>query len=302
MKQFLVYDKEGALIDQVDLKDSCSFISGRVWKGNKGFYKGIGCPYSGHNLDPFKSLSSTQKLIRSSDVFYMGDFVSDSKFEGKTGVFQIKYQPQFEDFVGSCGVKELSILEHSEYFEKSSVEVLKSVCYDKENSQYFFILNYKCNRVSFLERGSNKKLYELLEYMISNHWNFIWDKNSITDVSYNGLVTDVADIFGSKELKHKIGTVYSILYSLCNANKKRYVNFLKLCGMSHGHQMDFVLNSIRLLNKFNIDTQEVMKYNETDTYVNIVKNYLIEGKNCGDCSFVGLGEEIRQTYRRTVLI
>jgi hypothetical protein len=298
---FKIYDHNGTLSDEVNVNDTCSFVSGRVWKGAKGFYKGIGCPYQGHYLEPNTTLSSTQRMLLRSDVFYMGDYVSDSRFAGKIGVFQQKYQPQFEDFIGSCGVKELAIIEHSQEFQKSSVDILKSVYYDKYNSQYYFILNYKCNRVSFNQRGSNKKLYDLLQYMIAEDWNFIWDKNSIADVSYNGLVTDVADIFRSKELKHKIGTVYSILYSFAHADGKKFGNFIKLCGLSHNHQMDFVLNSLKLLNNFGVDIQEVIDYNETQIYINTVKNYLIEGKNCGDCSFIGLGDQIRETYRQTVL-
>ena len=137
--------------------------------------------------------------------------------------------------------------------------------------------------------------------MISENWNFIWDKNSISDVSYNGLVTDVADIFKSSELKHKLGTVYSILYSLHHNHRSKFTDFIKLAGLRHTHHMDFVLNSIKIINKFGCNTDILNIGNDKDVYVNTVKHYLIEGKNCGDCSFVGLGDQIRETYRKNTL-
>lgn len=293
--QFNVYSAAGDIVDCVVLNDAVTFIGGRVSKGSKHYYKGVGLPYKTHYIDTSK-FDNQYILVKDPDVFYLGLEVSKQQFANKFGVFQEKYQPQFSDFIGTCGVKELDIIGNSVEFEKSSVDVIKSHHYDKTNNQYYFELNYKCNRVKYLQQGVSKNLYQLIEYMVKNNWNFIWDKNTIADISYNGLVTDVGDIFQSSSLTNKVGTVYSILYSLGKANKTKYMYFLKYAGLQHTTDMDYVLNTVELLRKNDVDVSELIRYNTKDTYINVVLNYLVVGRNCGHCSFVGLGDQIRDTY------
>ena len=123
-----------------------------------------------------------------------------------------------------------------------------------------------------------------------------WDKNSITDVSYNGLVTDVGDVFRSSELRSKVGTIYSILYSLYYENKKKFNHFMSYSKLKHNDGMDFIFNTIKLLERYGIDTSTLKRDTRENTYINTVLNYLVIGKNCGHCSYVGLGEEISKQY------
>jgi hypothetical protein len=297
MKNINVYDNKGEFNYTIEVNDDINFIEGRVSKGNKGYYKGLGCPYKGHYLAPNEIPNERQTIIKKSDIFYMGDLVFDVRYQNIFGIIEQKYQPQFSDYIGSCGVKELSIIENSLEFIKSSVEVIKS--FKHGSDQYYFLLNYRCDRKSYLQNGNHTQLYSLLEYMITNHWNFIWDKNSITDVSYNGLVTDVADIFYSEDIKHKIGTIYSILYSL-SINKKKFNKFLKYCDLFHENRMSYIINTIKLLKQFGYTLPISTEIVTLDTYHDIVKNYLIEGKNCGDCSYVEMGNNIRNEYRKMI--
>lgn len=291
-----VYDKEGRVVYQIAIDDVIEHVDGRVSKGNKGYYKGVGIRYYGHFLEPNGYPNHYQKIIRKSDVFYMGDKVFDNRYSGLTGIFQEKYQPQFQDFIGTCGVKELSIIENSLEFERSSVEVLKSTRHDVINNQYYFLLDYKCKRKSYLRCGTHSKLSELLEYMIDKDWNFIWDKNSITDVSYDGMVTDVADLFVSKQFTHKLGTIYSVLISL-SANKKKFNKFLSYYGLFHKDHSSYLYNSLCILKKLGVEIPVSLTEFNLDMYHEVVGKYLIKGKNCGDCSLPELGDKIREQYR-----
>ena len=293
-----VYDTNGEEVNRFEINDTIRHVNGRVCKGEKVYYKGVGAPYHGQFLPPNPGdVSKDYEFVEQTDVFYVGPYVKKYCFKGKTGIFQEKYQPQFTDFIGSCGVKELSIIENSMEFDKSSVEILKSINYDKENSQYYFILNYKCDRINYFDRDNPVALYELIEYMIKNDWNFVWDKSCVEDISYNGLVTDVADIFKSKSLSNKLGTVYSVLYSLGKTNKEVYDRFNKKHNLVHTNQMSYTLNSIKILNRFGVDTRELqVSKNDISNFKHTVMNYLIIGRNCGDCCYLDLGEKIREQY------
>ena len=294
-----IYDKDGIEVNNIIVDDVLEPVNGRVSKGKKNYYKGLGVDYRCHVLPPLRPESNIHgyDILQNPNVFYMGPLVSKHCFQNKYGIFQEKYQPQFTDFIGSCGVKELSLIENSEEFAKSSVDVIKSVNYDKENGQYYFVLNYRCGRVKYLEKGDPKALYELLEYMIKEDWNFIWDKTSIEDISYNGLVSDVADIFKSSSLMNKMGTIYSVLYSLGNISLTKYVEFNRIHNLDHKNQMSYTLNAAKLLTRFNVDTRPLyVSKDEKKNFENMVLHYIINGRNCGDCCYIELGDKIREQY------
>jgi hypothetical protein len=293
-----VYGTNGEEVNRFEINDNISHVNGRVCKGDKLYYKGIGAPYHGQFLPPNPGdVSKDYEFVEQTDVFYIGPYVKKYCFKGKTGIFQEKYQPQFTDYIGSCGVKELSIIENSMDFAKSSVEVIKSVNYDKENGQYYFALNYKCNRQKYEEEGSPKLLYELLEYMIKEDWNFIWDKNSIEDISYNGLVSDVGDVFKSKSISSKLGTIYSVIYSLDKTYPDKYKEFNTFHNTKQQLILPYVKLSIELLERFGVDTSEFNISNDPIKNIkNVVMNYLIIGRNCGDCCYIELGDKIREQY------
>lgn len=292
-----IYNSYGEQVNVLEIDDNLQHVNGRVSKGKKHYYKGAGAPYHGQFLsnDPHLNIYG-YNILSFSDVFYMGPYVSKRCFENKTGIFQEKYQPQFTDFIGSCGVKELSIIENSEEFELSSVDVIKAENYDKENQQYYFVLDYTCERKKYLDNGNPKDLLLLLEYMIKNDWNFIWDKTSIEDISYNGFVSDVGDIFKSGSLGNKLGTVYSVLYSLGKLRPDKYQDFLRESKLQHNNDMSYVYNAVVLLHNFGVDVSELTDKTPVENYKNAVLKYLVTGRNCGDCCYIELGDKIREQY------
>ena len=121
-----VYNKDGDIVNSIDLKDTINYVDGRVSKGEKCYYKGLGVPYIQHHIQP-EDMSDEYDLIGVSDVFYIGNVVSKKVFAGKTGIFQEKYQTHFTDWIGACGVKELNIFENlydEGGFEMSAINVL----------------------------------------------------------------------------------------------------------------------------------------------------------------------------------
>jgi hypothetical protein len=297
-----IWDKDGIKVDSITINDDLLPVNGRVSKGKNSYYKGVGVVYTGHNLFPLSPQTNLYgySILQPSTVFYMGPRASKSCFEGKVGIFQEPYQPQFNDWIGSCGVKELSLIENSEDFELSSVEFLNVVNYDRNNQQYYFEVDYKCGRRKYLDDGDPLKLRELLDYMIRDNWNFIWDKTSITDISFDGRVSDTADLFQSKiTLSHKLGTVYSVLYSLGKLDHSKYLEFLKVNNMSHENDMDYVYNSIDILKQNGVDVTELFVFGDKyENYKNVILNHLVVGKNCGDCCYIEVGEKIRDAYIR----
>ena len=294
-------------MDSFFIDDSLSYVDGRVSRGDKYYYKGVGVPYDSH----FVKTYDEQYIHKYQDpVFYLGHCVKKKCFEGKTGVFQERYQPHFTDWIGACGDKELQIVENlwELRFDRSAIEVHGFE--EITDGQYYLVCDYPKGRSVYLDDPSPSNLFTLIAYMVDGHWNFPWDKDTITDIHPAGLVTDVADVFMSSELRHKIGSVYSVLYSLGQSDEIAYVEFCEKFWLPHGKQIHYVTNALNLLMRFGVDISECMRDNIGDTYRNTVQNYLVQGKNCGFCG-VGsckgrddpnetTGEEIRQEYIRRV--
>lgn len=292
-----IYDEIGNKCDEIEINDDLTYVNGRVYKGKQHYYKGIGLSYDFH-FSLLKNKLDIPKyiILEKSDIFYLGYKVRKKSFTNKIGIFQEQYQPHFSDFIGSCGVKELSIIEN-ETFPYSSMKLIKSVCIDKKNKQYYFIVDYSCKRKKFSDQSNLIKLKELLDYMISENWNFIWDKNSIEDITENCLISDIGDIFQSSNLSHKLGSVYSLLYSLCKKDLITYLKFIYLYDLDHKSSIDIVFNAIEILKKNNVNTDIFfLDTTKIESYKNIVINHLITGKNCGDCDILGFGDIVRTEY------
>jgi len=294
-----IYDECGKIHDKINIKDDIEYVNGRVYKGKKHYYKGIGIDYSGHYLLDY---DENYRFIESTDIFYLGDLVSKKCFEKKHGIFKEKYQPHLSDYIGTCGAKELSLIENTLEFEKSSVEIINCVKIDSLDNQYYFELIYHCNRKQFNNNSDIFLLWDLLEYMIENNWNFPWDKCSITDITYDSRVSDVADIFSSSRLEDKFGTIYSVLYSLCHYNYEKYEDFLKVKNLNHKHHSDFIFNTAKILEIFNINIDSLLKHkNKQQNYIYNVYNILFEGKNCADCVLPDYGNFVRQQYKKNLI-
>lgn len=298
-----IYNSQGVQISELQIDDEIQYLNGRVQKGNKGYYKGIGIPYRCHAMVEYNDLE--YEVLEKTDIFYLGYTVIKNCFRGKTGIFQERFQPFFPDFIGSCSVKEGTIVLNSTIFGRSSVEVLDYVLYDETNAQSYYILDYKCGRQSYLSNNGNPhKLRALLDYMIQSDWNFLWDKTAINDVSSEGLVSDMADLFISNDLSHKIGTVYCILYSLMKLNPNKYTEFLKVNNLRHSDPRSLIFNTVEILHLNDVNVKELFAYNTLDKiYKNIILNYLVVGKNCAYCAcdlYKHNGEKIKEQYVKMI--
>ena len=297
-----IYSVNGDIVNELIIKEKVNYISGRVSKGKQHYYKGVGMPYSHHYKRDISNISSNEyNFLGHTNIFYLGYGIENKSWKNKFGIFQERYQPFFPDYIGGCGIKERAITPNSTAFKKSSVDILDVILYDKENQQYYFKMDYRCNRKNYIkDNGSPEKLCELIEYMIDNDWNFLWDKNSINDITPEGLVSDVADLFISDELEHQFGSVYSVFYSLHKSCQKSYEEFLKYMGLKHTDKKSFVFNTIKILDDNGIDTKLLTIHdNDNANYIHSIMYYLLNGKNCAYCScdmFLAEGELVKRDY------
>jgi hypothetical protein len=308
MTDIPIYNNKGIQINSVFIPEDIEYVNGRVCKGKDFYYKGVGVPYKVHLL-PSDLMTDEYELVDVSDIFYLGNIVSKKCYQHKFGIFQERHQNHFTDWIGACGIKELNILENlydENGFELSAIEVLGYETIDEENQQYYLKVNYPGGRLNYLDNPDPKKLRSLIDYMITNNWNFPWDKNSISDISSDSLVTDVADIFHSKDIQNKIGSVYSVLHSLAKKDFNEYLKFCKVNNLQHLDDTWFVFNTLYLLTFSGENVVHLFDSSPQETYKNIVSNYLVTGKNCGFCGIGSCkgrkdanqtyGEEIRDTY------
>lgn len=295
-----IFNSNGNIVSEIEINDNLEFVNGRVYKGKDHYYKGVGISYKSHHLHTDK-ISSEYYVHRDSNVFYLGMLVTKYVFENKTGIFQERHQPFFPDFIGTCSGKEGTIVLNSETFKLSSVQVHDVVQYDKENDQAYYIVDYKCKRKRYLEdNGDPQKMFQLLKHMIENDWNFLWDKNSVGDITPSGEVSDVADLFVSDTIEHKFGTIYSLLYSMGKASLEKYKEFITFCGLVHLNEKYYVFNAIQLLERFGVNTSIITPFNsDISNYQHAVLNFLITGKNCAYCScdlYKSNGDAVRDEY------
>jgi hypothetical protein len=294
-----IYDVFGNTERHVQLPEEVTFVNGRVSKGKAVWYKGVGVPYKGHHMNPPPPKDGPYTFKASSGVFYLGDMFSYKPWEGKFGIFEAAYQPMYTDWIGACGVKEgISVL-NSSGFELCSADIKDFVLFDEENYQGYYIIDYLCGRVKFPQNPDHVALMKLLEYMMSNDWNFLWDKNSIEDISANGLITDPADVFKSNDLVHKFGTVYSVLYSLYAKYPTLFYDFLNINGVGvHQGLKGVVWSTIDVLEKLGVSTP--LEKSGTG-YLRAVTEYILPGRNCAHCAcdmYRKEGDEVMAQYYR----
>ena len=285
MTDIAIYDDQGVQVDSFFIDDTIEYVNGRVNKGDKGYYKGSGVPYYSHNVLN-EDLTPQYQVLNDSLIFYSGSMVKKDCFIGKTGVFMERYGCVFPDWIGTCGIRETQIMENlydENGFEFNDIDVLGWEYINEEAGQIYMHCQYKSDRKDWFSTEDLMGLMDLINYMVNSNWNFPWDKASIMDVSAKSLVTDVADIFYSTELKHKLGGVYSVLYSLGMSDFNLFQAFCAQHGLPGTTMMDYVLASIMILMRNGVDVSELMVGDTTRIYKNAVQNYLIVGKNCGYC-------------------
>jgi hypothetical protein len=289
-----IYNRDGTQRNAIHVDDNLTFLGGRVSKGDKAYYKGVGCPYKGHH-----TLTPNQEyVVGKSPVWYSGYVVTNPKLNGKFGIFYQPYQPYFSDFVGSCGPKETNIIANSKAFPLSSVKYIDCVHFDTENKQQYFVLDYSCGRTEYLKEGQASNLSELIECLITTGWNFPWDKAAIRDVSGKGTVSDVADMFKSTKPIHQFGTVYSLLYSLFQLSRPKFFELMQLHQLSCKTDKDIPLVAIYFLDKHGANTDSLLpKKQNTNVYSHLILK-LIDGRNCAYVEHETYGDSVKKQYHR----
>ena len=303
-----IYNTEGVQVDSFHIDDTLEYVNGRVNKGEKGYYKGSGVPYRSHNILN-EQLTDEYKVLDEGLVFYSGSMVEKACYVGKTGIFQERYGCVFPDWIGTCSSREVQIFENlydEHAFEFNDIECLGWEYIDEDAGQIMIKCDYKSERKPWLESQDMLGLMDLMVYMIESGWNFPWDKASILDISYKCLVTDVADIFHSHDLMHKLGGIYSILYSLGQTSRELYEMFCVTHGLPCTSVADYVIATLMILDRNGEDIRELLVGSPQQIYQNIVENYLVQGKNCGYCGVgsckgrmddnLGYGDRIKAQY------
>jgi hypothetical protein len=289
-----VVDKGLRVVMEVELPERVVWVRGRRGVGESGlWYKGIGTLYRGHtvkNVNGYKVISQ---------AVYGGWVVQYVPWLNRFGIFQERMQWYFTEWVGGAGKREAKIVKNAEEFLLSAVKVVDVIpVMDGHNVYVMEIRGGKgvCRNV--------KKVLKLLEVMLGEGWNFSWDKGAIRDVNGEGLVTDVADLFKSDDVKHKFGTVYAVLYSMRQLVPETAKEFEREVGVSL-ELKELPFSVLRVMKKLGCDVSEIwdgrkIEYSWSE-YKRLVINVLMEGKNCAGLEFPEFGEEVKIWYRREFL-
>ena len=293
-----IYNCKGDEVDRITLPRPVSWIEGRISLDSHGiFYKGAGTRYRYH-------LYYRQDKKELDNPY--GVEVINNNWVGKFGIFQTRRMPLFNEYVGACGPRELAIEENSKLFKLSDVIFIDRIDYDKTDKQSYYLLKYKDNRVKFLSGGKVKNLLSLMEYVLSEDWNFPWDKGSLSDITLSGRVSDVADLFRSSLFVHKFGTVFSLVGQLQYCSLNQYFELKKILGIGHGdaeHKLIFPVLGLPYSEDVLDVTMEVIKHFGGDIsgvpedHLALILEQLIPGHNCGCGEDDNYGEKVRDFYR-----
>ena len=292
-----VIDRHLKCIEEVKLPERVYWVSGRSGIGESGlWYKGIGTSYSKHiALEPNKK----DTILSKSTVLYGGYEVQYKYWVNRFGIFNDRMQWYFSEWIGGAGKRESKIIENSQKFSKSAVKVVDVISVIGDHCVY--VLEIEGNKWSI---DSVDKVIEVLKTMLEEGWNFYWDKGSIRDMNANGLVTDVADLFYSEDIKHRFGTVYSVIYSMKQLNKALASEFEK--------RMNVVLDvknipfaCLKVMNEVGCDVSGIydkntFEYNWED-YKRLILDVLMEGKNCAGGEFEEIGDKVKAMYKNNFI-
>lgn len=282
-----LYDENGRQQSEIFLPVArLQYVKGRLSYSptTRVWYKGAGCPYRCHFTNAPRQRDAR---VARTEVPYIDWQVIDPALAGKTGIFMTPYQPQFTDPIGGCGPKERRLLAHEKAFERSGVRVLE--VYPIAETFAVYAVRYPANRRPFDGRSLLGR--RLLRYMLEAGWNWPWDKNSVGDIDAHGRVTDVADLFRSREPGHQFGTVYSYLYSLYRANPAAYAEHAR----RHGSRVD--LGALPYVAIAEMAECGVPTPPPDAPYRHLVREVLMAGRTCAHLENPDAGERAIAAYR-----
>jgi hypothetical protein len=290
----MVIDKGLRIVTEVELSERVVWVGGRSGIGESGlWYKGIGTVYSYHYAK-----ERDDKCVVVDRGVYDSYVVQYRPWVNKFGIFQERMQWYFSEWIGGAGKREEKIIRNADEFSFSAVRVVDVIqVMDMHN---VYVLEMKGGKRVCEDVG---KIMRLLDMMLSSGWNFPWDKGAIRDINEEGLVTDVADLFRSDDVKHKFGTVYAMLYSMrvllsdvAEEFGRRFKVSLEL--------KELPFTCLRVMKKLGQDISEIwdgkIKWS-WDGYKSLVLDVLMEGVNCAGLEFSKYGEEVKKWYKRKFL-
>lgn len=215
-----ILDYMGVQVDEVALPETITPVPRRRCGISEShiYYKGAGIIYQGHYVN-----EPDKHMIRLSQnpVVYQRYTVAYPCLYQKYGIFTFCHQPVFTDYEGGCGPKERNLLYMQEKFARSAIEEIVDVIDVplEGHSIYAFRLKQM--------QGSYKDTIALMEYILCEDFNSVWDKNLWADIMCCGYVRDLADWFVSDEPAHKLGTIYALLHSVMEADKYLYEDIVR---------------------------------------------------------------------------
>jgi hypothetical protein len=284
-----VVDRSLKVLAEVELPERVYWVSGRSGVGESGlWYKGIGTLYEYHtarNIDGYRVLGSAT---------YGGYTVQYVPWVNRFGIFQERMQWYFTEWIGGAGKREEKIVRNSKEVPLSAVKVVDIIPVMDGHSVYVMEVRGGKGICRDVE-----KVLKLLEVMLGEGWNFPWDKGAIRDVNEEGLVTDVADLFKSDDVKHKFGTVYAMLYSMRQLVPEVAKEFERVVGVSL-ELKELPFSCLKVMKRWGHDVSEI--YDDKvkwswDGYRDLVLNVLMEGVNCAGLEFPEFGEEVKRWYK-----
>ncbi len=215
-----IYTTDGIKLDEIKLPEKIMPTPRRRCGCSKNhiFFKGAGIIYRGN----FTNKPTDKMIIVSQNGNeYQKYYVVHPKVFHKFGIFMFPHQPIFSDFEGGCGKKEKNLLAMQKKFELSAIEEITNVIEIPVSEHSIY--SYRLKDI----QGSYKNTIQLIEYILAENFNSAWDKNLWDDIMGYGYLRDLEDWFESKELKHKLGTIYALLKTLLRADKYTYEAIVK---------------------------------------------------------------------------
>jgi hypothetical protein len=291
----MVIDKGLKVVVEVELPERVYWVSGRSGVGESGlWYKGIGTVYSCH----FTKERKNDCVVIGRGV-YDGYVVQYRPWVSRFGIFQERMQWYFSEWIGGAGKREEKIIRNADEFSFSAVRVADVI--QVMDGHNVYVLEMKGGKRVCEDVG---KIMRLLDAMLGSGWNFPWDKGAVRDINEEGLVTDVADLFRSDDVRHKFGTVYSVLYSMSMLLPDVAKEFGRRFGVSL-ELKELPFSCLKVMKRLGCDVSEIwdgkIKWS-WDGYKSLVLDVLMEGVNCAGLEFPEFGEEVKRWYKREFLM
>lgn len=269
-----IYDADGKKIHEVKLPERVIPLPYKrtAVSDNGIYYKGCGIVYRKHMVN---QQENNMRILGHSGIIYEKYVVSYTNLVGRFGIFAFPHQPIFSDWEGTCGKKELKLLENQKQFEMSAIQEITAVIPTgiKDSNIYAYRLkNVKAEPMDIIK---------LIEYVLTENFNTAWDKNLWADIFCYQYVRDVADWFRSSDACHKLGTIFALLNSLYNSDVYLYTMLLReTLDIINTEKIYIPYFSAQIVNKYCPGVFDLDIDNDcVDTYAELLR-LLFSGKAC----------------------